>query len=75
MRLEPWEYEDRDVPYYQLDVFNDDQDAFLASVQDLRRGGHGIWYDQHDTGELERLKTEADELLHAHEEEIDERPE
>lgn len=72
MRLDPWEYEDRDVPFYQLDVFNNDHDAFLASVQDLRRGGHGIWYDQNDSGELDRLKVEATELLAAHEEPVHE---
>jgi hypothetical protein len=27
-----------------LDVWNNDNDAFLASWEDLNAGGHGTWY-------------------------------
>ena len=51
----PWETRDWDVPMSELDVWDDDNDAYLASVQNLRRGGRGIWYDENDDGELDAL--------------------
>lgn len=54
------------VPHAWLDTFNDDDDAFLASVQNLDAGGKGVWYDSKGRRDKERSEPlEYDPTAHA----------
>lgn len=46
-----------DIPHRLLNTMDDDDDAFLASVQNLRSGGTGTWYE----GERQRAEVEEAE--------------
>jgi len=57
------------TPHNLLDVWNDDIDAHLASWEDLAAGGHGVWYNQSDDGEVTgAVQDQASKLLAEHDE-------
>lgn len=57
----------RDFPLDLLDTWDDDDDAYLASVQNLARGGRGVWYSEQDSTRI-TAEAAANDLLKEEEE-------
>lgn len=46
------------LPHYWLNVFEDDDDAQLASLQNLVAGGHGEWHGGRERSEPDPSQVE-----------------